>query len=148
MKVNIDDGEMAVAMLNGLPERFYPLITALDALGDDKTFTLEFVKSRLLQEEQRYQQLVESSLHKTKEKELVSKSYIGSCSGCDVKSIKSCSYCVKLVTVKINVSPNTRISSKSKINVKNIKSKHLLLRYLLHCHNSNLTSARWLMTLR
>ena len=54
MNVDIDDKEMAMAVLNGLPPRFDSLIVALDALGnEDKIFTLEFVKSRLLQEEQR-----------------------------------------------------------------------------------------------
>ena len=54
MNVDIDDKEMAMAVLNGLPARFESLIVALDALGnEEKMFTLEFVKSRLLQEEQR-----------------------------------------------------------------------------------------------
>lgn len=54
MSVNIDDKEMAMAVLNGLPARFEALIVALDALGnEEKIFSLDFVKSRLLQEEQR-----------------------------------------------------------------------------------------------
>ncbi len=54
MGVEVDDKEMAMAVLNGLPERFNILISALDALGNEnETFSLEFVKSRLLQEEQR-----------------------------------------------------------------------------------------------
>ena len=54
MNVDIDDKEMAMAVLNGLPARFESLIVALDALGsEDKMFSLDFVKSRLLQEEQR-----------------------------------------------------------------------------------------------
>lgn len=54
MDVDIDDKEMAMAVLNGLPEQFEGLIVALDALGnEEKTFTLDFVNSRLLQEEQR-----------------------------------------------------------------------------------------------
>ena len=40
MKVNIDDEEMVMAMLNGLPERFYPLISPLDALRDEKKSSL------------------------------------------------------------------------------------------------------------
>ncbi len=44
---------MAMAVLNGLPERFNNLISALDAFGsENETFSLEFVKSSLLQEEQ------------------------------------------------------------------------------------------------
>ena len=54
MKVDIDDKEIAMAVLNGLPARFESLIVALDALGnEDEMFSLDFVKSRLLQEEQR-----------------------------------------------------------------------------------------------
>ncbi|CDF40427.1 unnamed protein product [Chondrus crispus] len=54
MSVNIADKEMAMAVLNGLPARFEALIVALDALGnEEKIFSLDFVKSRLLQEEQR-----------------------------------------------------------------------------------------------
>lgn len=54
MKVDIEDEEMAMAALNGLPSKFKKLIVALDALGnEDEVGSFEFVKSRLLQEEQR-----------------------------------------------------------------------------------------------
>ena len=54
MNVDIDDQEMAMATLNGLPSSCEGLIIALDALGNDtKTFNFDLVKSRLLQEEQR-----------------------------------------------------------------------------------------------
>ena len=54
MNVDIDDQEMAMAALNGLPSSYEGLIIALDALGNDtKTFNFDLVKSRLLQEEQR-----------------------------------------------------------------------------------------------
>ena len=54
MSVNIDEKEIAMAVLNGLPTRFEALIVALDALGnEEKIFSLDFVKSRLLQEERR-----------------------------------------------------------------------------------------------
>ncbi len=33
--LTIDDKEMAMAVLNGLPSRFGTIITALDAIGDD-----------------------------------------------------------------------------------------------------------------
>ena len=51
VEVVINDGELALAMLNYLRKRFYPLISALDVLGDEKTFAFEFVKSRPRQEE-------------------------------------------------------------------------------------------------
>ncbi len=35
MGVEIDDKEMAMAVLNGLPKRFNNLISALDALGNE-----------------------------------------------------------------------------------------------------------------
>eukprot|EP00171_Calliarthron_tuberculosum_P007797 IDg7797t1 len=45
---------MAMALLNGLPENYDSLISALDALGDnDQIFTFEFLSSRCEQEEQR-----------------------------------------------------------------------------------------------
>ena len=62
MKVEIDDKEIAMAVLNGLPSRFESLIVALDALGsEDKMFSLEFFKSRLLQKEQRAEMKDKSS---------------------------------------------------------------------------------------
>ena len=54
MGIDVDDKEVAMAVLNGLPPQYENLIVALDALGnEDKLFTLEFVKSRLLQEDER-----------------------------------------------------------------------------------------------
>eukprot|EP00171_Calliarthron_tuberculosum_P004339 IDg4339t1 len=52
MGVAVDNNEMAMALLNGLPERFDSLISALDAIGDgDEVFTFEFGSSRCEQEE-------------------------------------------------------------------------------------------------
>eukprot|EP00171_Calliarthron_tuberculosum_P009009 IDg9009t1 len=57
MGVAVDNNEMAMALLNGLPEKFDSLICAIDAIGDDeKLFTFEFVLSRCEQEEQRQSQ--------------------------------------------------------------------------------------------
>jgi len=54
MGVDIEDQEMAMAALNGLPASYESLIVALDAVGnDEKSFSFDIVKSRLLQEEQR-----------------------------------------------------------------------------------------------
>lgn len=54
MGVEIEDKELAMAVLNGLPDRYQPIITALDAIDDeDDSFTLDKVRSRLLQEEKR-----------------------------------------------------------------------------------------------
>ena len=54
---------MAMALLNGLPDRFDSLISALDAANiDDQKFSFEFVQSRCLQEEQRHTQRDNDSL--------------------------------------------------------------------------------------
>ena len=54
MGIDVDEKEVAMAVLNGLPPQYENLIVALDALGnEDKLFTLEYVKSRLLQEDER-----------------------------------------------------------------------------------------------
>ena len=55
MSVTLEDSEMLIALLNGLPDRFDSLISALDASHtDDKHLTFELVQSRCLQEEQRH----------------------------------------------------------------------------------------------
>lgn len=41
MGVDIDDKELAIAVLNGLPEHYQQILTALDAIGDeDNSFTI------------------------------------------------------------------------------------------------------------
>lgn len=53
MDVNIEDNEMAMAFLNGLPSQYDALISALDAIGtENSTFTFDHIKARVLQEEQ------------------------------------------------------------------------------------------------
>ena len=47
MGVNIDDKELAMTLLASLPEEFKPLITALDAVGDEN-ISYEKVKNMLL----------------------------------------------------------------------------------------------------
>lgn len=49
--VTIDDKEVATAVLNRLTSKYGNTITALDAVEYDSKFSLEFVKSHLLQEE-------------------------------------------------------------------------------------------------
>ena len=54
MSVVISESEMAMALLNGLPEDYSALISALDAIDEDETkLKFEFIKSRIMQEEQR-----------------------------------------------------------------------------------------------
>ncbi len=73
MGVDIDDKEMAIAVLNGLLGRFNSLINALDALGnEDEAFSLDFVKSSLLQEEQRIEMRTRASNTKSETSALFS----------------------------------------------------------------------------
>ena len=53
MDVNVEDEDIAMSVLCGLPDRFEHLIVAIDTVTNDTDLTLDFVKSRLLQEEQR-----------------------------------------------------------------------------------------------
>ena len=52
MSVEITDEEVAMTILSGLPSRFEHLIVAIDTTKED-SLSVEFVKSRILQEEQR-----------------------------------------------------------------------------------------------
>lgn len=53
MDADIDGQEMPMAILNGLAEEYENIIVVLHALSDDnRGFTFELVKTRLLQEEQ------------------------------------------------------------------------------------------------
>ena len=54
MSVSISKSEMAMALLNGLPEEYNALISALDAIDESESeLDFEFIKSRIMQEEQR-----------------------------------------------------------------------------------------------
>ena len=54
MSVVISESEMAMALLYGLPEDYNSLISALDAIDEGETkLKFEFIKSRIMQEEQR-----------------------------------------------------------------------------------------------
>ena len=53
MDAVVEEEDIAMAILCGLPERFEHLIVAIDTTIGDRPLSFEFVKSRLLQEEQR-----------------------------------------------------------------------------------------------
>jgi gag-polypeptide of LTR copia-type len=53
MGVTIEEEEVAMAVLNGLPPKYDHLIVALDTMGDDAKMTLEFTKIGFTQEEQK-----------------------------------------------------------------------------------------------
>ncbi len=62
-----------MAVLDGLPEHFSNLISALDALGiENEILSLEFVKSRLLQGEQRMNMRFQTTSMKVEASALVS----------------------------------------------------------------------------
>ena len=54
MDVTVDESETSMALLNGLPEDYAPLITAMDTMsGENEVLKFDYVKSRVMQEEQR-----------------------------------------------------------------------------------------------
>ena len=66
MNVVISESEMAMALLNGLPEEYNALISALDAIDEDETkLKFEFIKSRIMQEEQRISMRAKSAQEKS-----------------------------------------------------------------------------------
>ena len=74
MGVEIDDSEKAMALLNGLPEQFDTLISALDAIQTEDFFSFTFVKSKALQEEDRLGIRMSSSAAKNQTAALFSSS--------------------------------------------------------------------------
>ena len=54
MDVAVDESETSMALLNGQPEEYAPLITAMDTMsGENEVLKFDYVKSRVMQEEQR-----------------------------------------------------------------------------------------------
>lgn len=49
----VTDEELSMTVLCGLHEKYDHLIVAIDAVADDVKLTLEFVKSRLIQEDKK-----------------------------------------------------------------------------------------------
>lgn len=83
MEVIVEDEDVAMSILCGLSERFEHLIVAIDTMTGDKALTLEFVKSRLLQEEQRLND--RSVIPDKPDSALIS----------DRRDSRNCSYCKK-----------------------------------------------------
>ena len=66
MSVTMEDSEMAMAFLNGLPDRFDSLILAVDeSYIDESQLTFELVQSRCIQEQQRHEQRDADALQKS-----------------------------------------------------------------------------------
>ncbi len=73
MNVIISESEKAMALLNGLPDEYRALISALDAVDSDESeLQWEHVKSRVLQEEQRILMRVKSAQQKAETAALLS----------------------------------------------------------------------------
>ncbi len=73
MSVRIDEAEMAMALLNGLPDQYHPSVSALDALGsEDSNLCFDFIKSRVMQEEQRIKMRSDEALKKSETAALLS----------------------------------------------------------------------------
>jgi len=73
MGVEISESEMAMALLNGLPDEYNALISALDAIDENETeLKFEFIKSRVMQEEQRIQMRTKSAHAKSETAALLS----------------------------------------------------------------------------
>ncbi len=76
MNVVISESEMAMALLNGLPGEYNALISALDAIDEDETkLKFEFIKSRIMQEEQRINMLTKSAQEKAETAALLSQRF-------------------------------------------------------------------------
>ncbi len=73
MNVVISESEMAMALLNGLPDEYNALISALDAIDEDETkLRFEFIKTRIIQEEQRIAMRYQSAIAKSESAALFS----------------------------------------------------------------------------
>lgn len=98
MNVLIEDSEMAMALLCGLPESYDPLISALDAIGtEEDELEFEHVKSRVLQEEQRIAMRNAEASSKSETGALLSNCR-SNCVNCHVAKTDrpSCEHCGKL----------------------------------------------------
>ncbi len=97
----ISNSEMAMALLNGLPDEYNALISALDAIDSDESeLDWEFIKSRIMQEEQRIGMRTKSALAKSESAALVTQGTI-KCDGCSkclaaTKTRPMCDFCKKL----------------------------------------------------
>lgn len=95
MDVSLKDEDVAMTILCGLPERFEHLIVAIDTVASDRPLSLDFVRSRLLQEDQR---LVERQNGPAKtDAALVSKPHVH----------RHCEYCGKNGHTEVNARRNS-----------------------------------------
>ena len=93
---------MAMALLNGLPDEFKSLISALDALdaldSDESELKWEHIETRVLQEEQRIAMRHQSAINKSESSALITKKdeqkQCSNCSTCAVSRKRPvCDHC-------------------------------------------------------
>ena len=100
MNVSVSDSEKAMALLNGLPDEYHPLISALDSIDSDgQELKWDHIKSRVLQEEQRIKTRHENAHAKSEAAALITKTAsTTSCANCHRKPSRShrfCNHCKK-----------------------------------------------------
>ena len=96
MNVEISESEMAMAPLNGLPEEYNALVSALDAIDEDETkLKFEFIMSRVIQEEQRIAMRTKSAQEKSETAALLTTRQGNSNrnGGCHRRSSYYCNFC-------------------------------------------------------
>jgi len=93
MNVIINENEMAMAFLNGLPDPYDSLISALDAVGNEES-KLEFdhVKSRVMQEEQRMGMRIAAASSKVFEGRISRASFPNSKTRWNLRKLQNSSY--------------------------------------------------------
>lgn len=97
MNERIDDTEMAMALLCGLPDRYDPIISALDAIGtEEETLESEHMKSRVMQEEHRITMNATAANIKSETNALIAQPH-ATCAICNLakNSRPKCGYCKK-----------------------------------------------------
>ena len=74
MGADVPENEISMAFLSGLPDQYAPIISALEAVEDDKSaLSFDFVKARVAQEEQRIRIRDDAALKKSEQAALISK---------------------------------------------------------------------------
>ena len=95
MNVIISESEMAMALLNGLPDEYRALISGLDTIDSNESeLSWEHVKARVLQEEQRIEARHQMAQAKSETAALLSsQKACANCSTCNGRPQRSRPYC-------------------------------------------------------
>lgn len=94
--VVVEESQKSMALLNGLRDQYDPLISTLDTLGSEDTYLkFEFVKSHVMQEEQRIDIRSNVALSKSESAGLVTEQHDHNAKSRNHPR-PNCPYCVKL----------------------------------------------------